>query len=238
MRVSSTEIQNSFGKYLNFAGASEEIIITKNGKDIAKLVKCSEQDNIYEEAELYENSYGQRIKYEEFLELNENSDFRYEFIDGEIFNLASPSYAHQSAVLELLGFFYIWFKGKKCRPVPSPFDVTLIKGEGGKNVVQPDIIVICDSEAIDEKGKYRGVPALVVEVLSPSSKKHDMIRKLDLYMKSGIKEFWLVDTEKKAVYVYSFEDRNILDFTSFTNKESVCSAVFDGLKISLEELFS
>jgi len=238
MRVASTEVQNNFGKYLNFAAASEEIIITRNGKDIAKIVACSADDCVNEECGIYEDSDKPKVTYEEFLELTENSDLRYELIDGEVFMLASPSYAHQTAIAEILVRFHNWFKGKKCRPLTSPFDVTLIKGEDNKNVVQPDIIVICDTETIDAKGRYRGIPTLVVEVLSPSSKKHDMLRKLDLYMKTGISEFWLVDTQKKAIYVYSFEDKTILDYTTFLNDDSVKSSVFEGLEISLKEVFS
>lgn len=238
MRVASTEVQNNFGKYLNFAAASEEIIITKNGKDIAKIVPCKDEDRVSEECGIYEYPDKPRVTYEEFLELTENSDLRYELIDGEVFMLASPSYAHQTAISVIFGYFYIWFKGKKCRPITSPFDVTLIKGDDNKNVVQPDILVICDTETIDEKGKYKGVPTLVVEVLSPSSKKHDMLRKLDLYMKTGISEFWLVDTQKQAIYVYNFENKTILDYTAFISINSVKSTVFEGLEIPLPEVFS
>lgn len=238
MRVASTEVQNNFGKYLNFAAASEEIIITRNGKDIAKIVACNDEDRVNEECCIYEDSDKPRVTYEEFLELTENSDLRYELIDGEVFMLASPSYAHQIAVSVIHAYFFSWFKGKKCRPLTSPFDVTLINGEDNKNVVQPDIIVICDTETIDEKGKYKGVPTLVVEVLSPSSKKHDMLRKLNLYMKTGIREFWLVDTDKKTIYTYNFEDKNILDNNVFVNNDIIKSTVFEGLEIPLEEVFS
>lgn len=238
MRVASTEVQNNFGKYLNFAAASEEIIITRNGKDIAKIVPCNDDNRVNEVCGIYEDIDKPRVTYEEFLELTENSDLRYELIDGEIFMLASPSYAHQTAIADIFAHFYSWFKGKKCRPLTSPFDVTLKKSNDNKNVVQPDIIVICDTETIDAKGRYWGVPTLVVEVLSPSSKKHDMLRKLDLYMKTGIREFWLVDTEKKGIYVYSFEDKTIIDYTSFLNVDSVKSSVFEGLEVPLVEAFS
>lgn len=238
MRVASTEVQNNFGKYLNFAAVSEEIIITRNGKDIAKIVACSDEDRVNEECGIYEDSNKPRVTYEEFLELTEHSDLRYELIDGEVFNLASPSYAHQTAIAEIFHHFYSWFKGKSCRPLTSPFDVTLIKGDNNKNVVQPDIIVICDTETIDAKGKYRGVPTLVVEVLSPSSKKHDMLRKLDLYSKTGIREFWLVDTDKKTILTYCFEDKFILDNNAFVGDGIVKSSVFEGLEIPLNEVFS
>ncbi len=237
MRVASTEVQNNFGKYLNFAAAQEEIIITRNGKDIAKIVACNEVDYVSEECCFYGDDDKPRISYEEFLQLTENSDLRYEYIDGQVFLLASPSYSHQTVIAEIFANFHQWFKGKNCRPLTSPFDVTLIKGENNKNVVQPDIIVICDTETVDAKGKYKGIPSLVVEVLSPSSKKHDMIRKLDLYMKTGIREFWLVDTDKKTIFTYLFEDKNIIDNNAFVNNGIVKSSVFEGLEMPLEEVF-
>lgn len=86
--------------------------------------------------------------------------------------LASPLYPHQKAVKEIFGAFISWFQNKEWEPLVSPFDVTLFRlgNEEKVNVVQPDILIICDLENIDEKGKYKGIPTLVVEVLSDSAK--------------------------------------------------------------------
>ncbi len=237
MRVTSTEVQNNFGRYLNLAAASEEVIITKNGRDMAKIVKCHGESTVNEELAFYESENGTRITYEEFLQMTEKSDLRYEFIDGEVFAIATPGYAHQAAISAINGRFYNWFRGKKCRSLTSPFEVVLVKESGGKNVVQPDIVVICDSGNIDGKGKYKGIPSLVVEVLSSSSKKHDMLRKLFLYAQTGIKEYWIVDTYIKAVYLYCLENEDDLDITVFKNEESVRSVIFKGLEIPLDEIF-
>lgn len=98
MRVPSTEVQNNFGKYLKFVEASEEIIVMKNGKDVAKIVTLVEQtcDLFKESASKYQTT--DRVTYEEYLELVEKSEQRYELIDGILYNLASPSYRHQYAV--------------------------------------------------------------------------------------------------------------------------------------------
>ena len=130
---------------------------------------------MHEEAEEYTYDNVQKMSYEEFIELTEDSEGRYEYIDGEIYLLASPSYDHQRIIVEILSVMYTYFKGKKCRPLTAPFDVTLIKNSE-KNVVQPDIVVICDTENINEKGRYHGIPALVVEVLSETTKKKDMLK--------------------------------------------------------------
>lgn len=89
-----------------------------------------------------------RVTYEEFLEISANSDERYEYIDGEVYLLASPKTTHQRILVKMFGTFYNWFEGKKCPPMTAPYDITLQRNENNKNVVQPDLMVICD---LDEK---------------------------------------------------------------------------------------
>ncbi len=201
------------------------------------MISCSPESLIAEEAAGYSYTGGPRVTYEEFLQLTKDSESRYELIDGEVFKLESPSYFHQTAVDEIYVNFHNWFKGEKCRPLTSPFDVTLNKLDD-INVVQPDIIVICDTENIDEKGRYKGVPALVVEVLSPSTRDKDMMKKVNLFMWTGIKECWLVETDKREVYIYSFKDSKIKDYRVFTGDITVNSGVFEGLEIALPEIFT
>ncbi|NSW92116.1 MAG: Uma2 family endonuclease, partial [Firmicutes bacterium] len=149
-----------------------------------------------------------------------------------------PFYAHQKAVKEILTAFANWFRGKECEPLSAPFDVTLYKSKDNINVVQPDILVICDKENIDEKGRYKGIPTLVVEVLSESTKVKDLIKKLNLYMLTGVKEYWIVNTDSKEAYVYGFNDGDIETMRGYKGSDRVESAVFKGLGIELEEIFA
>jgi len=238
MKVPSTEVQNNFGKYLKIASELEDVIVTRKGREVAKIVPIEERSVIAEEAANYIYNDRWKLSYEEFLKLVENSDLRYEYIDGEVYLLASPAYNHQVTVSELFVIFYNWFKGKKCRPLTSPFDVTLIKSKDNINVVQPDIIVICDTDKIDASGKYKGVPALVVEVLSGSTKKKDMLKKLDLYMQTGVREYWIVDPDKKEVTVYCFEKHDIADHDTYMGDMTVKSKFFNGLEVNLAEIFT
>lgn len=127
MKVPSTEVQNNFGKYLKIASELEDVIITRKGREVAKIVPIEERTVIAEEAANYIYNDRWKLSYEEFLKMVENSELRYEYIDGEVYLLASPAYNHQVSVSELFVIFYNWFKGKKCRPLTSPFDVTLTK---------------------------------------------------------------------------------------------------------------
>lgn len=243
MITTTSEIQNNFGKYLKLS-ALEEIVITKNGKKIAKLVPYSENNNVRHwiagEGFATYNQTSIRVTYQEYLKIIKDSENRYEYIDGEIFLLTSPLYPHQRAVREIFGEFISWFRDKKCEPLVSPFDITLYKGEKEENinVVQPDIFVICDREKIDEKGKYQGVPTLVVEVLSDSTRNRDLIKKLGLYMESGVKEYWIVNTTSAEIYIYVFSSHTIENVRTFKGDDTAESVFFQGLGVDLKQVFS
>lgn len=241
MRVNATDLQNAFGKYLSLT-EKEDIIVTKNGKSVAKLTRYTEPGYFLLHEEAKEYSTPKRISYEEYQNLVNSSDQRYELIDGEIYLMASPGFKHQVMVNEIAWHFHNYFKGKNCRSLTAPLDVRLFgyatKFEEDPNVVQPDVVVICDLEKVNADNKYEGIPTLIVEVMSPSTKSKDLSIKLNLYMRSGIKEFWIVDVEDKKIMQYSFtEEREIQNLTVLMEKDTVQSAVFEGLKIPLSDIF-
>jgi prevent-host-death family protein len=238
MRVNSTELQNNFGKYLVIA-ATEDIIITRNGTVIAKLsgIKSTEAGTVSEAAEQYLYG-GRKAPREEFLELIENTEERYEYIDGEIYYLASPKTAHQAALTELFGMFFNWFQGKECSVFVAPYDITLKRTEDDFNLVQPDIMVICNlKEKLDERDYYMGVPALLVEIMSESTKRKDLTKKLDLYMDSGVREYWIINPQNREVTVYRFENKDIADSFTYRKPEAAKSFLFEGLSVELSRVF-
>jgi prevent-host-death family protein len=243
MIVNSTELQNNFGKYLMLV-AQEDIIITRNGIEIARLSGIRDTGAegsqasalVWEKAQDY-RATPQKVSYEKFLELSRNSEERYEYIDGEIYLLASPKTAHQRALTELFGFFFNWFQGQECTPMVAPFDITLRRNQEDINVVQPDIMVICDlEEKLDENDYYQGVPALVVEILSEGTRSKDLITKLDLYMSCEVKEYWIVNPLNKEVTVYLFENQNISNSVTFKKSEMIQSYIFEGLCVELDRI--
>ncbi|MDO9533899.1 MAG: type II toxin-antitoxin system prevent-host-death family antitoxin [Bacillota bacterium] len=242
MRINTTDLQNAFGKYLSLA-EKEDIIITKNGKSVAKLIHYREPDHflVHEESGRYRST--KRVSYDEYMDLVNSSDQRYELIDGEIYLLASPRFNHQVVVNEIAWHFNNYFRGKPCRSLTAPLDVRLFgfatKFEEDPNVVQPDVIVICDEDKVNEDSKYEGIPTLVVEILSPTTKGKDMVTKLNLYMKSGVSEYWIVNLESKSIIQYSFsQERDIGDLQTFGEGDTIKSTVFEGLEIPLSSVFS
>ncbi len=240
MKVNSTELQNNFGKYLMLA-AHEDIIITRNGMELARLTAIKEavpeHGAVMERAEIYSPD-GRRASFEEFLELTKNSEERYEYIDGEIYLLASPKTAHQIALTELLVIFYNWFQNKKCIPMVAPYDITLKRNPENINVVQPDIMVICDlEEKLGDDDYYKGVPALVVEILSEGTRSKDLVKKLDLYMSCDVREYWIVNPVNREVTIYLFADKDISSNITYRESEVAQSYIFEGLSAELDRIF-
>jgi len=243
MKVNSTELQNNFGKYLMLA-AQEDIIITRNGTEMAKLTALDPQLQDHDAAvkQIHKNApfygYGKKATYEEFLQLWQESEDRYEYIDGEIYLLASPRTSHQYTVTQLITAFSNIFQGTACIPMVAPYDIELRRTPEQINIVQPDIMVICDLEDnLDDNDYYKGVPTLIVEVLSKGTRRKDLIKKLDLYMSCGVKEYWIANPENKEVIVYLFEEQNIQEFTTYRQNEMVQSYLFENLKLEVQGIF-
>lgn len=242
MKVSSTEIQNNFGKYLLLA-QEQDLIVTRNGQDVAYLSGMNRVKggaSLVSERALAEGHGLRKATYDEFLEFAKNSGEheRYEYIDGEIFLQSTPKTDHQWAHGELYGIFWNFFANKACRPFSSPYQITIRRSEHDINVVEPDLMVICDlNEHLGEDGYYHGVPTLVVEILSESTRRNDLLTKLNLYMEGGVKEYWIVDTHNKQVSVYAFEDKDIQEYVVYTAPEKTESIVFPGLTVDLAKVF-
>lgn len=129
---------------------------------------------------------------------------RAELIDGEMFEMEAPSWTHQELLVKLLFEIELYIRKNKgsCKVLPAPFGV-YIKNDN-RNYVEPDISVICDLEKRDEKGCL-GAPDWVIEIVSPSSKKMDYVRKTALYQEAGVREYWIVDPNKDTVTVFEAE---------------------------------
>ncbi|MEH7238177.1 Uma2 family endonuclease [Bacillus sp. JJ1562] len=99
-------------------------------------------------------------------------------------------------------------------------------------------MVICDlEENSNENDYYKGVPTLVVEVLSKSTRSKDLIKKLDLYMSTGVSEYWIVNPDNKEVTVYLFEDHNIGNSATYKKNEAAQSFIFKGLTAEISRVF-
>ncbi len=170
---------------------------------------------------------------EDYYNLPEN--VRAELIDGQIYYMAAPSRVHQEILNYMNTEINIYLRSKKgpCKVYPAPFAVKLFS-ENDKNVVEPDISVICDPNKLTDRG-CTGAPDWIVEIISPTTASHDHIRKLNLYADAGVKEYWIVDPLSKKIFVYHLEQEDF-KADSYTFQDKIKVNIYDDLWIDLTEL--
>ena len=161
---------------------------------------------------------------------------RYELIDGVPRAMTAPSWIHQAISGELFVQIKEFLKGKPCKVFAAPFDVRLNANDYDDNVVQPDIVVICDRSIIGGTG-CSGVPDMVVEILSPSTAAYDRTTKFNLYQKYGVREYWIVDPESKTVSAHTLDDGRYY-VTRHAETDTVPVQVLEGCMIDLREVFA
>ncbi len=240
--ITATDLKKNLGKYLDYVMADNEVVITKNGKKAFRLAPYLTDYDRYllvrERAPDYLYG-GKKVSYEEFMEINKNSDLRMEYINGEIVLLDSPAVDHQEISGNLHVILREFFKKGPCKVYYAPFDVHFFKPEiKDPDLMQPDLIVACDTEStVNEKGRYMGTPALCAEILSPTTRSKDMVDKLNTYMLSGVQEYWVVDPTPRTILSYTFKERGIDRLVSYKSNETLQSVAFPGLRVKLRAVF-
>ncbi|GHV94752.1 hypothetical protein AGMMS50293_10720 [Spirochaetia bacterium] len=163
---------------------------------------------------------------------------RFELVDGVAFAMSAPNDQHQAISMEICRQMANFLHGKPCKVRSAPYDVRLFyeEDESDDTVVQPDISVICGKEKRGPEG-CRGAPDLVVEILSASNMSEDMVRKFNLYLEAGVREYWVVSPVYKTVQVFVLQDGEYRGKVYHADA-SVPSSVLEGLLVSLGEVFA
>jgi len=168
---------------------------------------------------------------EEYEKLPE--DVRAEVFEGQIQYMASPSQIHQTILLELSSTLNTYVKGKKgdCKVFPAPFDVKL--NDKPLTVLQPDIMIICNQDKLDGK-RCNGAPDFIIEIVSPGNSSDDYIKKLYYYKNYGVREYWIVDPNRRSVTVNYFEG----DIVSipYTFNSTIKVNIYNDLCIDFKEI--
>lgn len=169
---------------------------------------------------------------DDYYSLPEN--VRAELIDGNFYYMAAPSRIHQEILMFLSNKIanYINSKHGTCRVYPAPFAVKLFHDR--KNIVEPDISVICDRSKLTDRG-CTGAPDWIIEITSPGNPGHDYIRKLNLYSDAGVKEYWIVNPIDKSIYVY-FLKENQFKTASYNFQDKIKVNIYDDLTIDFKDL--
>ena len=172
---------------------------------------------------------------------------REELLNGEIYMMSSPTVNHSQIASNIYYAFRSYLKGKTCRAFNDGVDVYLTENDR----VIPDAMIVCNKNNIKLDGIH-GAPDLVVEVLSPGTAKNDKGYKKDLYEKSGVKEYWIIDPVPRSIEVYLLTDGKFAldevyalypEGLSVTEKEreeskkEIQVSLYNDFCISLEEIF-
>ena len=172
-----------------------------------------------------------------------NFDFEemVEIIKGKIYKMSpAPKTIHQIVSRNLGLEIGNFLKGKRCQFFVAPFDVILPvadkKRERATTVVQPDIVVICNPELIEDRGCF-GVPDWVVEILSPHTKKKDLQLKFDVYEEAGVKEYWIITAEEQMVEVFVLENGKYQRTTTYVKEDTVTPVTLPDLHRDLADVF-
>jgi Uma2 family endonuclease len=173
--------------------------------------------------------------YADYLRLPDDGK-RYEIIKGVLYVANAPSYEHQYAVGEIAFALRLFIKQHQSGVIlAAPFEVHLAENT---KPVQPDILFIpTDQQPPAGTQVFVGVPALIVEVISPSSIRLDRTVKFDTYEQVGVAEYWLVDPKAHLVEVYTLARGEYALFGQYTGDEVITSAVLPGLQIKASSLF-
>lgn len=160
---------------------------------------------------------------------------RAELIDGQIYDMAPPNTRHQILVSKLNQKIanYIDSKGGDCKVIPAPFAVFLNMDD--RNYVEPDISVICDQDKLDDRG-CNGAPDWIIEVTSPSDPQRDYGIKLFKYRTAGVREYWIVNPQKKTVMVFDFEKEHRSNQYNF--EDDIPGCLYEDLIINISTLLS
>lgn len=180
-----------------------------------------------------------RLTYEDFLRFPDDG-LRHELIDGVHYVTASPAWRHQ----ELLGRLYLAIGNHLAahpgigHVVLSPFDTVFSQWD----VVEPDLIFVATNQMeIVTEANIQGAPALVVEILSPSTRKRDLGIKQQLFDRGGVREYWVVDPIAKDVAVYRRGPDGglpkVLQLGTDDNA-TLSSPLLPGFELSVEQLFA
>ncbi len=169
------------------------------------------------------------LSYADYLALPKSE--RWELLEGRPYAMSGASLAHQQLCRDLSVALVQHFRGSRCQVLFAPLDVRLSEHD----VVQPDVMVVCDRSQL--KPTYiDGPPALVVEIASPSSLRHDRLRKFRLYAAAGVGEYWIFYPDRPLAEVYWLDGEGYRAHGVYSEKETLLSPTFPDLSLPLEGL--
>lgn len=173
------------------------------------------------------------LTYEDYL--NTSDDERWELLRGELFMVPGPNTTHQRITFRLARILGDFVEQRGLGEVfIAPYDVLLSQ----TNVLQPDIVFVSNEQrSIITEANIQGAPALVVEVISPSTASKDRESKREIYAESGVREYWLVDPDTCTISIMALHGKDFREVGEYSVSDTLSSPSLPGLALDLASIF-
>jgi Uma2 family endonuclease len=156
-----------------------------------------------------------------------------ELWDGELVMSPAPSFFHQTIVARFYKLLDAWVAPRGLGQTGfAPLDMILTE----RQVVQPDVFFVSKERLAILTDRLRGAPDLVVEVLSPGTRRRDRLDKRDLYEQHGVREYWLIDPDAQTVEVLFLERGEYLLVGRWQPDGQAASRLLKGFEVPVGDL--
>ena len=170
---------------------------------------------------------------QKFIDMPE--DTRCELINGKIVMMSAPALIHQGICGEVSRQLSNYLAGKPCKTFAGA-GVRFSENERKPSVFIPDIVVVCDPTKMQPQWIV-GVPDMIIEILSPSNRRHDMVFKMDRYLREGVPEYWIIDPDTQTIMKFILTDGHYCP-KFYVGGEKVPVHVLDDCEIDFSTLFA
>jgi Uma2 family endonuclease len=174
----------------------------------------------------------EKLTYDDYAALPDDGK-RHELVAGELYVVPAPNLSHQDVAKRLFRKLDAFFEENKLGEVFfAPLDVIL----GPHDVAEPDILVVTDPSQFSTRG-IEGPPSLLVEILSPSNRTHDLVTKARRYLELRVEHYWIVDPDARRLICQRAAADRWVTVAEGRDAERVCDPAWPALTIDLADLW-
>ncbi len=208
-----------------------------NLQDVMQALSGSSSAIARDNSAQYQSGDNKPFTYQDYLQLPDKPGYRYEVLEGILVKDPSPNVMHQRVSRRLQRNLedYFWSVDPDGEVFYAPLDTTL----GEINVVQPDLFYVSgEQKNIIKEARIDGSPTLIVEILSPTSRRKDRLQKMRIYQKAWVQHYWIVDPEEKTLECFALREGVYALVATGMEENVVEHADFPGLGISLKAVMA
>ncbi|MDZ7262340.1 MAG: Uma2 family endonuclease [candidate division KSB1 bacterium] len=176
-----------------------------------------------------------RYTYQDYCALPDDR-MRYEIINGELFMTPAPTTTHQRISRNLEAILWDFIEENNLGEIfYAPYDVVF----SNEDVMQPDLVFVSkENSGIITEDNIQGAPDLIVEITSPTTERMDRLEKKVTYERFGVKEYWIVDSKKNLIEVWTLLGVKFKKYGVFSQHDILTSPLLKGLAIELNRVFA